>query len=123
MTLHRRAGRAARSRARLAAADVFCLPSFAEGVPVVLMEAMAAGLPVVATQIMGIPELVRDGESGLLVPPGRPEPLRGRAAPARRRSRSCAAARARPAAPRSRAAFDVRDAAAALERLFAGTGR
>ncbi len=56
-------------------ADAFCLPSFAEGVPVVLMEAMAAGLPVVATRVMGIPELVTDGESGLLVAPGRDEPL------------------------------------------------
>lgn len=58
------------------AADIFCLPSFAEGVPVVLMEAMAAGLPVVATRIAGIPELVRDEESGLLVSPGRSELLR-----------------------------------------------
>lgn len=50
--------------------DALVLPSFAEGVPVVLMEAMAAGLPVVATQIAGIPELVEQGESGILVPPG-----------------------------------------------------
>jgi colanic acid/amylovoran biosynthesis glycosyltransferase len=57
------------------AADIFCLPSFAEGVPVVLMEAMAAGLPVVATRVAGIPELVRDGESGLLVSPGRADLL------------------------------------------------
>ena len=56
--------------ARLAQADVLALPSFAEGVPVVLMEAMAAGLPVVTTRIAGIPELVEDGVSGLLVPPG-----------------------------------------------------
>ena len=56
-------------------ADVFCLPSFAEGVPVVLMEAMASGLPVVSTPVMGIPELVHDGVSGVLVAPGRPEPL------------------------------------------------
>ena len=48
-------------------ADVFCLTSFAEGIPVVLMEAMACELPVVAPRIMGIPELVDD----VLVPPGR----------------------------------------------------
>ncbi|GAA6207072.1 glycosyltransferase [Cognatishimia sp. WU-CL00825] len=50
--------------------DIFVLPSFAEGVPVVLMEAMAAGMPVVTTQIAGIPELVEHGVSGYLVPPG-----------------------------------------------------
>ncbi|MEO1621501.1 MAG: glycosyltransferase family 4 protein [Cyanobacteria bacterium J06632_3] len=49
--------------------DVFVLPSFAEGVPVVLMEAMMSGVPVVATQIAGVSELVIDGESGFLVPP------------------------------------------------------
>ena len=56
-------------------ADIFCLPSLGEGIPVVLMEAMATGLPVVAPRIMGIPELVEDGVSGLLVAPGRPEEL------------------------------------------------
>lgn len=54
----------------LSATDIFVLPSFAEGVPVVLMEAMAAGLPVVTTRIAGIPELVADGDTGRLVPPG-----------------------------------------------------
>lgn len=63
--------------AQYAWADVFCLPSFAEGVPVVLMEAAATGLPVVTTTIAGIPELVRDGTSGLLVPPGRVDLLTG----------------------------------------------
>jgi glycosyltransferase involved in cell wall biosynthesis len=53
------------------AADAFCLPSFAEGLPVVLMEAMACGLPVVTTTIAGIPELVEHRVTGLLVPPGR----------------------------------------------------
>ncbi len=56
--------------------DVFVLPSFAEGVPVVLMEAMASAVPVVATRIAGIPELVDHTTSGLLVPPGDPQELR-----------------------------------------------
>ena len=56
-------------------AAIFCLPSFAEGVPVVLMEAMAMGLPVVTTSIAGIPELIEDGRSGVLVAPGRPDRL------------------------------------------------
>jgi colanic acid/amylovoran biosynthesis glycosyltransferase len=51
-------------------ADVFCLPSHDEGVPVVLMEAMATELPVLTTRITGIPELVLDGENGMLVEPG-----------------------------------------------------
>lgn len=56
-------------------ADVFVLPSFAEGLPVVLMEAMATGLPVVTTQIAGIGELVIDRTHGRVVPPGRPDRL------------------------------------------------
>ncbi|MGA3221985.1 MAG: glycosyltransferase, partial [Acidimicrobiales bacterium] len=60
-----------------ARADVFCLPSFAEGLPVVLMEAMATGRPVVATRIMGVPELVEEGVSGLLVAPGSVDELAG----------------------------------------------
>jgi glycosyltransferase involved in cell wall biosynthesis len=51
-------------------ADVFVLASFAEGVPVVLMEAMACGVPVISTRIAGIPELIEDGHCGLLVAPG-----------------------------------------------------
>ncbi len=55
--------------ARYLEADVFCLPSFAEGIPVVLMEAMLTELPVVTTAIAGIPELVHP-DSGVLVQPG-----------------------------------------------------
>ncbi len=58
-----------------ASASIFCLPSFAEGVPGVLMEAMAMELPVVSTRITGIPELVDDGHTGLLVTPGRVDQL------------------------------------------------
>ena len=55
--------------------EVFVLPSFAEGLPVVLMEAMATGVPVVTTSIAAISELVEDGISGFLIPPGAVEPL------------------------------------------------
>lgn len=51
-------------------ADIFVLPSFAEGVPVVLMEAMAKEIPVISTRITGIPELIDHGEDGLLATPG-----------------------------------------------------
>jgi glycosyltransferase involved in cell wall biosynthesis len=54
----------------LAAGDVLVLPSFMEGMPYVILEAMAASLPVVATRINGIPEAVEDGVTGRLVPPG-----------------------------------------------------
>lgn len=53
-------------------ADVFVLPSLSEGIPISLMEAMAMKLPVVATRITGIPELVTDGENGFLVEPRDP---------------------------------------------------
>jgi len=56
-------------------ADVFCLPSLGEGIPVVLMEALATGLPAIASNTMGIPELIEDGVTGLLVPAGRPDEL------------------------------------------------
>ena len=58
-----------RIRSVYAQADVFCLPSFAEGLPVVLMEAMSMRIPCVTTAITGIPELIDHGIEGLLVPP------------------------------------------------------
>jgi glycosyltransferase involved in cell wall biosynthesis len=59
----------------LAAADVVVIPSHREGLPNIALEAMAVGRPVVATAVSGTPEAVVDGETGLLVPPGRPQTL------------------------------------------------
>jgi len=56
--------------AAFAAADIFCLPSHLENQPVVLIEALAAGLPVVATRVGVIDEMVADGEAGFLIAPG-----------------------------------------------------
>lgn len=63
------------TRLLLQRADIFTLASFAEGVPVALMEAMATEVPCVSTNIAGIPELIRDGMEGLLVPASSSEAL------------------------------------------------
>src|SRR5438445_63662 len=59
----------------LVAADIFCLSSRLEGLPIALLEAMAAGLPVVATRVGGVPTVVTDGMEGRLVPAGDPSAL------------------------------------------------
>jgi glycosyltransferase involved in cell wall biosynthesis len=67
----------AQVRDEILAARALVLPSFAEGLPVVLMEAMALRRPVISTYVAGIPELVQHGEHGWLVPPGDVEALAG----------------------------------------------
>lgn len=62
-------------RNEILAADAMILPSFAEGLPIVIMEAMALGRPVISTMIAGIPELVESGVDGFLVPAGDVESL------------------------------------------------
>jgi glycosyltransferase involved in cell wall biosynthesis len=64
----------------LSDADIFVLPSYAEGVPVVIMEALGSGVPVVATFVGGMAELVEDGVTGFLVRPGDPSQLADRIA-------------------------------------------
>jgi len=56
----------------MAMADLFLLPSYVEGMPISIIEAMRAGLPVISTRVNAIPEMIEDGVSGLLIDPGSP---------------------------------------------------
>lgn len=64
--------------AYLSASDVFVLPSLSEGLPLVILEAMAAGLPIIATKITGMPEIIQEGKNGFLVEPANPNDLADR---------------------------------------------
>jgi glycosyltransferase involved in cell wall biosynthesis len=90
----------------LGALDVFVLSSTSEGLPLVIPEAMATGLPVVATSVGGIPGVIDEGRTGFLVPPGDGDTLRARVA----------ALRADPAAAR---AMGMRARTVAIERFSA----
>lgn len=70
-------GRVRQASRLVAAADAVVLSSSYEGLPVVVMEAIAAGVPVVSTAVGGVPDLVRDGENGILVPYGSAQRLAG----------------------------------------------
>jgi len=113
--------------AMLDVADLFVLPSiieptgFMEGIPVVLMEAMAVGMPVVATRLSGVPELVRDGETGLLAEQGDPQSL---AAALELTLRDPIAAGRRVAAARRLVErdFDVRASARRMAELLGSRG-
>ena len=59
----------------LAASDLFVLPTLLDALPTVLIEAMAAGKPIVATDVGGVPEIIDHGRNGLLIPPAQPDEL------------------------------------------------
>jgi glycosyltransferase involved in cell wall biosynthesis len=100
-----------------AAADVYAMPSYWEGMPLAVLEAMLAGKAIVASRVGGIPEVIRDGETGLLVPagdaPALAQSLRRLLDDERLRSRLGAAARAR-----GDAEFHVRVMADRYESLY-----
>ncbi len=106
--------------ARIAAADFLVLPSLMEGLPVVLMEAMALGKPVVASRVAGIPELVEDGLSGFMFAPSDWEELAAQLA-RMMAARGDWAAMGRHGRQRVEAAFCADGAAAQMARLFAGS--
>ncbi|MBI1319203.1 MAG: glycosyltransferase [Candidatus Hydrogenedens sp.] len=105
-------------RGHLRGCRALVLGSFAEGLPVVIMEALAMGRPVIATRIMGIPELVREGENGWLVAPGNTEEL----AEAMRAAFACSAdelnARGARGRERVRERHSADTEAAKLDALF-----
>lgn len=104
-------------RAAIKGAWVFALPSFAEGLPIVLMESLAMGRAVVTTQITGIPELV-DAECGWIVPPGDVPALRDAVAQALSADTATLAAMGEEGRARVIAAHDQAQNAAQLRALF-----
>ena len=98
-------------------ASAFVLPSQSEGISLTILEAMACGLPVVATRVGGNPEVVDDGRTGLLVPPRDPAAL-GRALVHLAGHVEQAQAMGRAGRDRAEAHFDVRKMIAAYEALY-----
>lgn len=94
------------------------LPSFAEGLPVVIMESLAVGRPVISTQIAGIPELVRPGETGWLVPAGSSVALAAAMAEALERSAADLAVMAHAGKDRVFAAHSIEAEVGKLEALL-----
>ena len=110
---------AAQVRDEILAARALVLASFAEGLPVVLMEAMALGRPVIATYVAGIPELVINAENGWLVPAGEVEALADAMAECLACDPGKLSAMGQRGRARALARHDVNDSAAQLVALFA----
>lgn len=109
-------------RAALQDSHALILPSFAEGLPMVVMEAMAAARPVLATWVAGIPELVRDGQTGWLVPPGDAGALAEAIGALARTPRDRLAAMGRAGRERVLERHDIDAQAARLAALIAQAG-
>lgn len=102
----------------LASADAFVLPSLSEGLPLALLEAMFAGLPIVATRVGEVPMALADGGAGLLVEPGRPDELAG-AIERLLSDAELARTLGERARIRARAEFDITTMAERYEALYA----
>ena len=107
-------------RAELLRARALVLPSLAEGLPIVIMEALALHRPVISTYVAGIPELVLPGKNGWLVPAGSIESLAGAMREALQASPASLAEMGRAGAAHVREHHDLRKQGALLERLMAG---
>lgn len=107
-------------RAELQAARALVHPSFTEGLPVVIMEAMAEGRPVIATYIAGVPELVKEGMTGYLVPAGQVDDLAKALIACTDMPTETAQALGAAGRDRVRARHDVEMEAGKLKALFGG---
>ena len=101
----------------ISCSDLFVLPSVNEGFGVVLLEAMAMRCPIVATNVGGVPEVVLDGETGILVPPGDPVPL-ARGIIQLLKDPSIALKMAECGYQRLKACFDIRETVSKTEHLY-----
>lgn len=100
-------------------ADALAVTSVREGMPHTVLEAMVAGVPIAATAVAGIPEMIRDGREGLLVPPGAPAEM-ARALSTLLDDRALASRLAAAAAERVRAEFALPTMIDRIEECFAG---
>lgn len=107
--------------AYVTACDVLVQPSLTEGMPNAVLEAMAAGRPVIASRVGGVPELVVDGETGLLVPPAEPDAL-ARAIVVLLDDPDLGARLGAAAALRARTMFSLESVRAAVEAAYGPVG-